>query len=45
MTIIKSPLKKGDKGGLLNICKTRPHKTRPRKNGEWGKEDLHGKSS
>jgi len=40
MTIIKSPLKKGDKGGLLNICKTRP-----RKNGEWGKEDLHGKSS
>jgi len=41
----KSPLKKGDERIKINrrrdckiLSKTCPHETRPRKNGEWGKE-------
>ena len=32
------PLNKGGKGVVEKLAKTRPHETRPRKNGEWGKD-------
>ena len=32
------PLNKGGKGVVGKLAKTCPHETRPRKNGEWGKD-------
>lgn len=35
-----SPLQGGDKGLSRKLTQTRPHETRPRENGEWGKEKF-----
>mgnify|MGYP001568519621 FL=1 len=32
------PFARGDTGGCNETFQTCPHETRPRKNGEWGKE-------
>lgn len=39
----KNPLKKGSEESCEKTCKTCPHETRPRENGEWGKKFLHNK--